>query len=140
MGCKIEEKNMNEKQLRKKIIELTKQYFVNYHNEKKFIPGETYINYSGRVYDEKEGESLVNSALDFWLTTGEFSKVATRMLFGGNMTKQPAYQGRMHKSVSKLENTDYVMNNSFWIGVYPGITDEMKDYIIGVFDNFFKNY
>jgi CDP-4-dehydro-6-deoxyglucose reductase, E1 len=70
----------------------------------------------------------------------EDSKVATRMLFGGNMTKQPAYQGRKHTTVSDLKNTDYVMNNSFWIGVYPGITNEMKDYVIGVFENFFKNY
>mgnify|MGYP000051799663 CR=1 FL=1 len=39
----------------------------------------------------------------------------------------------------KLKNTDYVMNNSFWIGVYPGITKKMRNYVSGVFDEFFNN-
>ena len=68
----------------------------------------------------------------------EESKIATRMLFGGNLTKQPAYLGKNHRIVSDLKNTDYIMNNSFWIGVYPGITKEMRSYVVHVFDKFFK--
>ena len=67
-------------------------------------------------------------------------KVATRMLFGGNLTKQPAYIGKNHRIVSDLTNTDYIMNNSFWIGVYPGITEEMRKYVVEVFDRFLKKY
>jgi len=70
----------------------------------------------------------------------EESKVATRMLFGGNLIKQPAYIGKNHRIVSDLTNTDYIMNNSFWIGVYPGITEEMRTYVVDVFDNFMKSY
>ena len=70
----------------------------------------------------------------------EKSKVATRMLFGGNLTKQPAYIGKKHKIVSDLSNTDYIMDNSFWIGVYPGITKEMRTYVVEVFDNFIKSF
>ena len=70
----------------------------------------------------------------------EDSKVATRMLFGGNLTKQPAYIGKKNRIVSNLKNTDYIMNNSFWIGVYPGITKEMRSYVLSVFENFMKLY
>jgi len=70
----------------------------------------------------------------------EESKVATRMLFGGNLTKQPAYIDKNHRIVSDLINTNYIMNNSFWIGVYPGITEGMRTYVVDVFDDFMKPY
>jgi len=70
----------------------------------------------------------------------EESKIATRMLFGGNLIRQPAYNGKKHRIVSELKNADYIMNNSFWIGVYPGITNEMREYVVDVFDNFMKSY
>jgi CDP-6-deoxy-D-xylo-4-hexulose-3-dehydrase len=66
----------------------------------------------------------------------EESKIATRMLFGGNLIRQPAYIGKNHRIVSELKNTDYIMNNSFWIGVYPGITNEMREYVVESFENF----
>ncbi len=68
----------------------------------------------------------------------ERSKVATRMLFGGNLTKQPAYIGKKCRIVSDLKNTDYIMKNSFWIGVYPGITEEMRSYVVDVFNEFME--
>ncbi|MCG2711059.1 MAG: lipopolysaccharide biosynthesis protein RfbH [Candidatus Omnitrophica bacterium] len=68
----------------------------------------------------------------------EDNKIATRMLFGGNLTKQPAYAGAKMKIVGKLKNTDFVMNNLFWIGVYPGLTKEMLNYVCGQFNMFFK--
>lgn len=66
----------------------------------------------------------------------ENSKIVTRMLFGGNLTKQPAYEDIDFRLVGSLENTDLVMNNLFWIGVYPGITAEKRDYMLKVIDTF----
>jgi CDP-6-deoxy-D-xylo-4-hexulose-3-dehydrase len=60
----------------------------------------------------------------------ESKKIGTRLLFGGNLTRQPAYKGRNYRVIGELTNTDYVMNNVFWIGVYPGLTEPMLDYVI----------
>ncbi len=68
----------------------------------------------------------------------EKNKIMTRMLFGGNLTRQPAYEDVEYRIVGELKNTDLIMNNTFFIGVYPGITDEMIDYIIKIFKNFFS--
>jgi CDP-4-dehydro-6-deoxyglucose reductase, E1 len=68
----------------------------------------------------------------------EEHKVATRMLFGGNLTKQPAYSEMIFRSAGPLVNTDLVMNNLFWIGVYPGLKPEMCAYIVATFDAFFS--
>jgi CDP-6-deoxy-D-xylo-4-hexulose-3-dehydrase len=69
----------------------------------------------------------------------EKNHIATRMLFGGNLLKQPAYENIKHRVVGNLENTDIVMNDLFWIGVYPGITREKLNYIKKTFNEFFKN-
>ncbi|TRZ96074.1 lipopolysaccharide biosynthesis protein RfbH [bacterium] len=68
----------------------------------------------------------------------ENSQIATRMLFAGNITKQPAYKGVKYRISGSLKNTDFVMQNTFWIGVYPGIDKEKIDYILEVFGNFFR--
>jgi CDP-6-deoxy-D-xylo-4-hexulose-3-dehydrase len=65
-------------------------------------------------------------------------KIATRMLFGGNLLKQPAYEGIQHRVSGSLDSTDSVMNNLFWIGVYPGLTEKMLDYIVTTFDEFIR--
>jgi CDP-6-deoxy-D-xylo-4-hexulose-3-dehydrase len=64
--------------------------------------------------------------------------IQTRMLFGGNLVRQPAYIGREQERIGKLENSDFVMSNTFWIGVYPGLTKQMLDYVIDVFNSFIK--
>lgn len=57
-------------------------------------------------------------------------KIATRLLFGGNLTRQPAYRDIAFRSPSGLPNTDAVMARTFWIGVYPGLTQTMIDYVV----------
>ena len=58
------------------------------------------------------------------------NKIGTRLLFAGNLTKQPYMKNRQYRIVGNLDNTDYIMNNSFWIGAYPGLNKEMLDYVI----------
>jgi len=57
-------------------------------------------------------------------------KIATRLLFGGNLVRQPAYRNSQYRIASPLDNTDFVMNQVFWLGVYPGLTRPMLDYVI----------
>jgi CDP-6-deoxy-D-xylo-4-hexulose-3-dehydrase len=63
----------------------------------------------------------------------ESKKIATRLLFGGNLVRQPAYKNAPHRVVMPLTNADFVMNNVFWIGVYPSLTLEMLDYVVESF-------
>lgn len=57
-------------------------------------------------------------------------KIDTRLLFAGNITKQPGYKDSRFRVSESLKNTDTVMNDSFWLGVWPGLTVEMLDYVI----------
>lgn len=65
-------------------------------------------------------------------------KIGTRLLFGGNLTRQPAYQHAPFRVVGNLSNTDKVMNDFFWIGIYPGLTEPMLEYVITSFHEFFR--
>ena len=64
----------------------------------------------------------------------ESRKVATRQLFGGNLTRQPAYADVPHRRVGDLANSDFVMDHVFWVGVYPGLDDARLDYMIEVIE------
>ena len=67
----------------------------------------------------------------------EQRKIATRLLFAGDLTRQPYFKGRPHRVEGSLVNTDRVMRDTFWIGVYPGITQEMIAYVVETFASFF---
>lgn len=68
----------------------------------------------------------------------EERKIATRMLFGGNITKQPYFEGLNYRIFDNLKNTDYAMENTFWIGLWPGINSKMMKYVLSEFNNFFQ--
>ena len=57
-------------------------------------------------------------------------KIGTRLLFGGNLLRQPAFIDTPRRIIGELKNSDAVMNGAFWIGVWPGLTTEMLDYVI----------
>ncbi|HTW49498.1 MAG TPA: lipopolysaccharide biosynthesis protein RfbH [Acidobacteriaceae bacterium] len=59
----------------------------------------------------------------------EAQKIGTRLLFGGNLMRQPAYEGCNFRVIGDLPNTDFALNNVFWVGVYPGLTRPMLDFV-----------
>ena len=68
-------------------------------------------------------------------------KIGTRLLFGGNLLRQPYFRGREYRVVGDLKNKDRIMHDTFWIGVYPGLTSQnisftavkLKEYIRDIF-------
>jgi CDP-6-deoxy-D-xylo-4-hexulose-3-dehydrase len=70
-----------------------------------------------------------------WL---ENANIETREIFAGNILKQPAYMNVPHRVFGSLEHTDRVMRDTFFIGVYPGLTDEMIDFVLETFRQFFE--
>lgn len=103
-------------------------------NDEKAIP-----NWFGFMITVKDGISR-NDLVQFLEKKG----IQTRMLFAGNLTKHPCFDQMRNKNtgyriVGNLNNTDKIMNNSFWIGVYPGMNKEMLDYMLESFKEYFKD-
>jgi CDP-6-deoxy-D-xylo-4-hexulose-3-dehydrase len=72
-----------------------------------------------------------NEVVDFL----EGRKISTRLLFGGNLLRQPAFMGIQKKVFGKLHMSDVITNHTFWLGVWPRLTDEMIDYVLTTFDD-----
>lgn len=66
----------------------------------------------------------------------ESRKIATRQLFAGNLLRHPAYQNQRIRVHGDLTNSDVITEHTFWIGVHPGLTPEMLDYVIASFKEF----
>lgn len=64
-------------------------------------------------------------------------KIGTRLLFAGNLTRQPYFDGREYRISGDLTNTDKVMNDTFWIGVYPGLNEEKLGFVVEKIEQFF---
>jgi CDP-6-deoxy-D-xylo-4-hexulose-3-dehydrase len=66
----------------------------------------------------------------------ELKRIGTRLLFAGNLTRQPAYKDLNYRVIGDLKNTDWVMQNSFWLGLFPSLTEEMLNYVVSVIHKF----
>jgi CDP-6-deoxy-D-xylo-4-hexulose-3-dehydrase len=66
------------------------------------------------------------------------NKIGTRLLFSGNLIKQPYMKDVNFRTHGQLKNTDFIMNNTFWIGLYPGLSLKHLEYVIDKFKNYFK--
>lgn len=84
----------------------------------------------------REGAPFTRNELVQFL---ENRKIGTRLLFGGNLVRQPAYRNSNFRIASLLTKADFIMNNVFWIGIYPGLTQSMLDYMSEVLSNFCKS-
>ncbi|MFD2688187.1 lipopolysaccharide biosynthesis protein RfbH [Streptomyces phyllanthi] len=69
----------------------------------------------------------------------ENRKIGTRRLFAGNLTRHPAYIGQPQRVVGELTNSDIITEQTFWVGVYPALTDEMIDYVVTSIRDFVRD-
>jgi CDP-6-deoxy-D-xylo-4-hexulose-3-dehydrase len=81
------------------------------------------------------GEGVSRRRLVGWLEEGH---IETRDLFGGNIVQQPGYKGAAFRVHGTLPNTERIVRDTFFVGVYPGLTDDMVDFVIERFHGFFK--
>jgi CDP-4-dehydro-6-deoxyglucose reductase, E1 len=90
----------------------------------------------GFLISVRDGQKFNRTELSRYLNA---NKIHTRNLFAGNVLRQPAFMNLEHRVVGDLKNTDFIMNNNFFIGVYPGIGKDQIDYIADVFKEFLKD-
>ncbi|WP_334072097.1 MULTISPECIES: lipopolysaccharide biosynthesis protein RfbH [Paenibacillus] len=81
----------------------------------------------GFILTVKDGAPFTKNEIVGYL---ESQRIQTRMLFAGNLTRQPAFQGVNYRVHGELTNTDKILNDTFLVGVYPGLTDSMIDYVV----------
>ena len=91
----------------------------------------------GFLISVKENAPFTRNSLVQYL---EENRIGTRLLFGGNLVRQPLYQGLNYRVVGELVNTDKVMHSAFWLGVFPGLTEEMLTYTASKIRDFCKEY
>lgn len=117
----IEQRNKNTENL----IKLIKEKIPN-HEELMFLPTalpNATPSWFGFTVTLKKGSrrDLINFL--------EKNKIGTRLMFAGNLTRQPLYKDKEYRVVGELKNTDMIMNNTFWVGIYPALNEVHMNYI-----------
>lgn len=125
-----EKRRHNHKYLTNQLEELIGDYIITDKAHPKAIP-----SWFGCTITLKDNFPGGRHALLQYL---ESKKIGSRLLFAGNILKQPGYLDIPHRVVGCLENTDRVMNNTFWLGIWPGLEDKHLDYIAEQMVNFVK--
>ena len=96
-------------------------------------PAHTDPSWFGFVITVREGAGFTRNDLTGYL---EANRIETRNLFSGNLLRHPAFADIEHRVVGDLANTDAVMNQTFFVGVYPGIDDARMDHVVDAFQRF----
>ena len=95
----------------------------------------------GFMITVKEDSGISRNELTGYI---EYHNIQTRLLFGGNFIKQPCFDPirgtEAYRVAGTLDNTDYIMSHSFWIGVYPGMTEDMLKYMCDVISEYLERY
>ena len=113
--------------------------FSKYQNKvilPRWLPGSDVSWFAFPITIKNNAEFSRNDIVGFL----ENKKIETRMLFGGNILRQPGFSNIDRIVAGELKNTDIIMNNTFFIGVYPGLTEEKRDYVCQSIDEFFKKH
>lgn len=128
----IEKRKYNYKKLYEGLSSL-KDYFILPVPEENSEP-----SWFGFPITIKENMNFTRNDLTQYL---EKNKIGTRLLFGGNLLKQPCFteDNYDYRVIGDLKNTDIIMNNTFWIGVWPGIDDKCIEYIVKKFEDYIEN-
>ncbi len=109
-------------------LKIYKEYFILPEVEKGADP-----SWFGFLLTVREGAGFTKNDIVKFL---EENKIATRMLFAGNIIRHPGYKNVNYRIFGDLGNTDRIMHDTFWIGVYPVLTGDMITYILSEFENF----
>jgi CDP-6-deoxy-D-xylo-4-hexulose-3-dehydrase len=126
--CEQRKSNFNK---HKAILSKYPQYFILPEATKNSDPA-----WFSFIVTLKDGTPFTRDELTAYLNN---RLIETRNLFAGNITKQPAFINKNFRIADSLNNTEKIMTDTFFLGTYPGLTDEMFAYIESVFDEFLKN-